>query len=107
MSFAASWGYDRIDVLNLFAFRSPYPKDLETAEDPVGPENDTWIRKITGLADITIAAWGAIGAKYPDRVAAVGAILPKPAYALKITKHGHPQHPLYIPAKTAPVVFEI
>lgn len=99
MGFARSFGYGGITVVNLYAYRATQPLDLWRAEDPVGPENDAYLRAI--LADRqehgvpVVAAWGA-NAK-PDRVAEVLA-MPGAARlsALGVTKGGAPRHPLYL-----------
>ncbi len=46
ISFAKQWGHGGIIVGNLFAFRSPYPNDLQTAADPIGPENNLWLERL-------------------------------------------------------------
>lgn len=42
MGFARRWGYGGITVVNLYAYRATNPRDLLTAADPVGPENDRY-----------------------------------------------------------------
>ena len=39
MGFAERWGYNALRVVNLFAYRTPYPEELKKAQDPVGPYN--------------------------------------------------------------------
>ena len=39
IGFAEEWGYENLCVMNLFAWRATYPRDLKNAADPVGPEN--------------------------------------------------------------------
>lgn len=104
MGFARSWGYDGIEVVNLFALRSPDPEDLrdnmEAGIDPVGPDNDRHLDEVAGRSAKLIAAWGA----HPfakDRVRAflalkgVGSIVE----CLGTTKDGSPRHPLYVRAE--------
>jgi hypothetical protein len=61
IGFARDWGYGGLFVVNLFAFRATDPKDMKAAIDPIGPENDDYIRRLTAYCDITIAAWGCHG----------------------------------------------
>lgn len=94
--FARDWGFGQLAVGNLFAFRTPRPRDLWTARDPVGSRNDTWLRRLVAEADTTVAAWGAHGARF-GRDQIVLEWLGRPM-CLAITNDGHPRHPLYIPA---------
>jgi len=41
--FSASWRFGGLEIVNLFALRTPYPRDLYQAADPVGPANDRHI----------------------------------------------------------------
>ena len=43
--FSRRWGYGGYVLANLFAYRSPDPKALKQARDPIGPENDTLLGK--------------------------------------------------------------
>lgn len=52
LSYARSWGYDGIRVVNLYALRSSDPKMLKTVADPVGPENDAWIARTVSGSNI-------------------------------------------------------
>ena len=106
IGFAESWGYARLIVVNLFAARSTDPKALPTMADPVGPDNDEWIRKHAREADMIVAAWGNRGA-YLGRDRKVLEILAsaRDVFALRITGQGSPEHPLYVPQDVEPVVF--
>jgi hypothetical protein len=44
ISFAKRWGFGGLEVYNLFALRSYDPAVIEIAGDPVGPDNDNWLR---------------------------------------------------------------
>lgn len=111
IAFARSWGYGRLIVTNLFAYRSPHPMALRTATDPVGPDNDTWINRITdsiGTDGLVIAAWGHHG-QLNNRAAHVLRTLMKagqPLHTLGLGNTGQPKHPLYIPATTTPQLWE-
>lgn len=102
MGFARKWGYGSIVFTNLFAFRTPYPKELRKADDPVGPRNDSVIVQQAELADKVVLAWGTHGV-YRDRDQEVLELLkPFSLFCLRLTKAGHPYHPLYLKAKTKP-----
>ena len=100
MGFARDWGYDRLCVANLFAFRATYPEDLKAAVDPVGPANDRWLRKLIREATVVVAAWGNDGA-FMERSTRVRQMYPG-WQALRVNRSGEPAHPLYLPAHLRP-----
>ena len=104
IGFAQRWGYARLTVGNLYAYRATDPRELDDAAgagvDPVGPENDDWLLRLSGGADEVIAAWGtkasaAREARVLRRLAPWCTI-----NCLGTTKSGQPKHPLYLPNKT-------
>lgn len=90
-------GHGGLEVVNLFALRSTDPKALYGHADPVGPENDSAILGAAERGKI-VCAWGNHGRlRGRDKAVlkllrAAGAL----AFALKISKDGHPSHPLYL-----------
>jgi len=105
---AREWGYGRLDVVNLFAFRSTDPKALYSLEDPVGPDNDRHILESAASAGRLICAWGVHGA-LGDRGEKVLDMLHRNGeqpHALAITVGGHPRHPLYLPYSLKPVLMQ-
>ena len=105
MGFAKSWGRDGIEVVNLFAFRATSPKDMQTAADPVGPENEVHVEEAVAECFEVICAWGAHGSfKAQDMVMQrwlreAGVFQP---YSLGETVDGQPRHPLYLKANLQP-----
>ncbi len=100
MTFARDSGYGGIVVLNLYAFRTPYPQLLwkkSQVSDPIGPLNDAAIFDAAANAVKVVAAWGA----HPlavDRGREVMKMLNRDTFCLGHTKDGHPRHPLYVRA---------
>lgn len=90
-------------MANLFAFRATDPKDMKRAADPVGPENDHTLRGLAEAAGVVVAAWGAHGT-HAGRGAVVRKMLPRLHY-LRLTKDGHPGHPLYLPGDLTPIAW--
>jgi len=84
--FAQDWGYEALCMVNLFAFRSQNPKNLLTAIDPIGQDNDNWIIKLSSEADLVVAAWGNAGT-LNNRDQQIINLLPEPHY-FKLTKKG-------------------
>ena len=103
---ARMWGYGGSEVYNIFAYRATDPKTMRAQADPIGPENDKWIRHFARRSQthIGVAGWGAHG-EHMARGKSVTDILKQEggrAHALKINKNGHPAHPLYIAYKAKP-----
>lgn len=97
MKFSRDWGMAGMTVVNLFAWRSPNPKDLLTCEDPIGPENDWWIKHVIGLTDgPVIAAWGSEAIAAKRSVDVLKMIATVQLKCLKLSKGGNPWHPLYV-----------
>jgi hypothetical protein len=105
LGYARRWGYCDLLIGNIFALRSTDPAALYRDKDPVGQDNDAWLLRMARHADRVICAWGKHGA-LKGRGATVLEILRaagvKPL-ALRLTKDGHPGHPLYLPADAEPM----
>lgn len=120
IAFSKQWGCGRLIVVNLFAFRATSPKELKTAQDPVGLANARYICNAAAIDGPLILAWGANGGLL-DRDMEVKALLNEVlaympvgrhagregVYCLGLTKHGHPKHPLYIPYSQERVPFTL
>lgn len=96
IDFSKRWGYGRLYLVNLFAYRTTYPKELKRTIDPIGPNNDVYIGEALDRCGIVVAAWGA-HSDFSTRREAVGNRLPS-AFCLGKTKSGAPRHPLYVRA---------
>lgn len=99
-NFTNTWGYQRLWVVNLFAYRSVLPKMLSHARDPVGPENDATIRETAVRAKLVVCAWGnSVPKEYPSRPNRVRELLFMSNIKLKClgkNSDGSPKHPLYL-----------
>lgn len=111
VGFAKAWGYDRLEVLNLFAHRATDPHDLlalNDADEPVGPRNLETFRTVLDRdfpVGIVICAWGVHGAHLGQDETALGWLGSRKRFALGLTKDGHPRHPLYLPRTATAVEF--
>ncbi|USN15408.1 hypothetical protein KIKIMORA_02620 [Brevundimonas phage vB_BpoS-Kikimora] len=118
MDFARRTGCGSIVVVNLYAFRSPHPKVMKAAENPVGPLNYDYLRRAMQLVrdrpgSLAICGWGrgdfnymALGLRRHAQEAGVS------LHCFGVTKDGHPKHPLArglhrIPRDTAPIAYEV
>lgn len=105
VGFATRWQFERLVMLNVFAYRSTDPRRLADVDDPIGPENDHWIAVEAAAADRVVCAWGAWGKGHHGDGHDVADCLEGinvPLYVLGFTKQGHPRHPLYVRGDTEP-----
>lgn len=101
INYARRWGYGGLLLGNLFAYRATDPAALYRTADPIGPENDDWLKKLQAEAAFVVCAWGAMGA-YQNRDEQVLAFLNAPHCLVRL-KHGRPGHPLYKRADLQPI----
>lgn len=102
--FSQRWGYGSMVILNLFAIRGTDPRIIGQSEDPVGPDNDHWIRESLAGCDEVICAWGCgqwIKGRNASRpihvVANILTDYPKiKVWCLGLRKDEHPRHPLML-----------
>lgn len=92
-------------VVNLFAYRTPYPSELTKvkAELQIGIDNDKHIAKAVSASRAVVVGWGAIG-KHRSRIETVMKIVGA-ADCLGTTKDGHPRHPSRVKNGTHREVF--
>ena len=99
-------------VVNLFDYITPSPSELLRWATETGQlDRDQGlglygniIRDQSRNAVITICGWGHFGAMFPERVRQVHGLLTHP-HALRITKDGHPGHPLYLSKELRPIPY--
>ncbi len=105
LGFTRAWGYRRLLVVNLFAWRTGDPAKLAKARAPIGIDNDRAIATAANSADRVVCAWGVHGT-IRERDQEVRALLETAGvklHHLGLTKAGQPRHPLYLAASTLPV----
>lgn len=104
LGFVEAWGYQRLEVVNLFAWRATLPRDMLGAIDPIGPAGDQWLLRAACGAARIVCAWGEHG-RHRGRGDAVRTLLQghgHSLYHLGLTKgHAQPRHPLYLARDTA------
>lgn len=108
INFSKAWEYDGLIIVNTYAFRTPDPTELQTAwctgVDVRGPENIQRVREAARLADLAVAGWGTnkLGVMAGGYIGAVVEQEGLPLHYLRLTKDGHPGHPLYLPEELTP-----
>lgn len=105
MQRAITLGFGQMEVVNLFALRATDPRELRKHHAPIGPENDDVILGSAQVCEMVICAWGAHGTLFrrADRVLTMLRKAGVAPHALKLSKDGHPCHPLYLPYSLQPM----
>lgn len=115
IGYSQRWGYDRLEVVNLFSLRSTSPKGLLDVDPGAGPENDRWILLAASTADLVVCGWGGpyhpkkLGELVKARGRAVDALLRGAGVtpqALEESGDGSPRHPLYLSYELKPGPWE-
>lgn len=109
--FSEMWGYNRILIGNVYAYRSTDPKAMlklmKAGVDVEGPDNNRVLTEMVGRVrtqnGIVMAAWGTHA--HRERVKVVQQIAGR-MMCLKTNKDGSPVHPLYQPHKLVPITWE-
>lgn len=110
IGFTKRWGFRRLVVANLFAWRATKPRDLwqmkYLGHDIVGPENDETIRALDREADMVVVAWGRLPRDAEPRRDEVLRLLDhrRELYAVDRNADGGPSHPLMV-AYAAPLIW--
>jgi hypothetical protein len=106
IGFARRWGHARLDVANLYARVNTDPARLFDDDNPIGPNNNVWLRRAAQRASRVVCAWGASGGrKTAGRAIDVIRMLHASGlhlHHLGLTASGAPRHPLYVAAATTP-----
>lgn len=95
-------GGRRFILGNLFALRSTDPRALALANDPFGPDWQSYLADIIAAADVLVPCWGSLS-KMPAALRGAPADLlaqllasGKPVLHFGLTACGQPRHPLML-----------
>jgi hypothetical protein len=107
IGYARTLGCSRLEVVNLFAYRSTSPEVLSAMSmmHAIGPENDRHILDACNASRMIICAWGNHGKLYGRGKTVLALIRSqgKEPMSLKLNaKSGQPAHPLYLKADAVP-----
>lgn len=101
IGFAHAWGYGRLDVVNLFAYRTPSPRQLVRATEPIGAANDRVLLTVAEQVDCLVLAWGNRGDWQGRDRTVIQLLAHHPNLrCLGLTQHNQPRHPLYLRRET-------
>ena len=107
LGYTQAWGFSRMDICNLFAYRSTSPEAMLDAAksgiDIVGPRNDEYIIHQAAEADLVMCGWGKDG-NYAGRAKHVMDLIRDwtKLHALNTNIDGSPCHPLYLRSDLKP-----
>jgi hypothetical protein len=109
LGYARAWGFGRLVKVNAYGFRSTDPKGLWRVDDPRGPDNFLAIKvhcfeAMTKRTDgLFVAAWGNnIRDRDSFELLRMLRLEGVKTHALRLTKRGKPEHPLYLPKTLVP-----
>lgn len=108
VGFARALKYDRLEIVNLFAYRTKSPRELLALnhdDDPVGARNQDFVRRAAANAGIIICAWGVHGGHIEQNETALGWLDGHKTFALGLTAERHSRHPLYLPSASRPIPY--
>lgn len=106
IGFAKAWGFGRLEVVNLFAYRARTPSMLKHVNDPIGAENDLYLSTLNQRVEKVVLAWGNWGRLGGRDRALLSLLTPQSdLYTLGLTKLGQPKHPLYLRQDSSLSVF--
>ncbi|MBU9720268.1 MULTISPECIES: DUF1643 domain-containing protein [Bacillaceae] len=107
INYAEKWGYGGIIVVNLFALIATDPSELKYSNDPIGKDNDFYIKKAADESEKVIFAWGEKFGNFRGRSDQIKAIFSgEEVYCIRKTKKGnHPRHPLYLKKDLTPIAY--
>lgn len=103
LAFARDWGFGRYVKVNAYAWRSTDPRALWKSPDPCGDDNLGHIVAHAMESKLFVAAWGNhIRAAQETAILTAMVCARIRVHALRLTKQGHPSHPLYLPRSSKP-----
>lgn len=100
--YTVGWGYGAMEFVNTNPWRATDPKLACMPPEPALEINDAWMNISVAESVVTIAAWGDRANPLLARRAHALIRTLGPLYAMRVTKAGNPQHPLYLPGDTMP-----
>jgi hypothetical protein len=97
MNFARRHGFERLEVVNLFALRTSKPSELDKNPNPAGEDNPKWVEGRLKQASKILLAYGTNSLSSPysailkDQLKALGLV--EKVYCFRKNKDGNPTHP--------------
>ena len=102
-NYAQAWGFRRLCMTNLFAYRETNPKEMFMSGQPVGPSNDFHLLDMARGAGAIIACWGHWGSCYNRDLEVINLLSDFPIHVLSFTQNWAPHHPLRMTKVKMPI----
>lgn len=100
---AKHWNYNKITMINLYAYRATRPKDMIAAKDRLDEENLVILKKYANERDTVVAAWGKNCE--PCMQTYAKELFPT-LHCLGLNLDNSPKHPLYISTNTTLKIYK-
>lgn len=101
-TYTQAWGFESMAVVNTNPYRSTNPNHGHVPSEHVLQRNDHWLEQLMQFSRVVVCGWG--DKANPDLAKRAALLLHKlgPLHALRVTKAGNPQHPLYLHSSFKP-----
>jgi hypothetical protein len=107
-SFSSAAGFNAFYMANLFGLVSTDRQTMKRHLEPVGRDNDYYVRQIAARTPTIFVAWGTDG-RHQNRDQEVIHLLAqlgrRNLKCLSANKNGSPSHPLYLSGKLKPISY--
>lgn len=106
VGFAKTCGFRSLHIVNLYALKATRPVHLWEHIDPIGPENDGYLRaaleRATSLGGVVVAGWGTNAKdERVEQFRGMARMVGASVWSLGVNQGGSPKHPLYVRADRA------
>lgn len=101
IAYARAWEFNKLVMVNLFAWRATDPNQLVKTLNPIGKQNDSHLDQAVSSGSLIIACWGEHGTLL-NRANEVRTRYSRRLHCLQTNLSGEPTHPLYLPATLKP-----
>lgn len=102
IDYGRRWGYGTLVVTNARAWRETHAELVPEDPEAIGPDNDVWIERAAGEADLVVCGWGKLGGARGPVVLDLIRKCGKVPHALVLNQDGSPSHPLYLKSTLVP-----
>jgi hypothetical protein len=94
INYCKIWGYGGFYMVNLFAYRETDRSQIYKVENPNGPENDFYLKRVFDDVELVICCWGNDGVLKARNKEVLEMI--KEPFCLSVNSTGELAHPLYL-----------
>ena len=92
--YAGMWGFRKLCMANLFAYRETNPQACFLARDPIGPSNNFHLLDLAAGAGAIVCCWGRWGCAHDRDLQVINLLSDYRLNVLKFNLDWTPHHPL-------------